>query len=72
MARLPLSSSQRNSARDILVQFGEDVTEFLKNKENTFSEFVVQYGWSVVRSPSTLINRQKRAEILDELLFTVW
>jgi Protein of unknown function DUF262 len=72
VTHLPLSSDQRSSTGSTLVRFGQEVTEFLKNTEKNYSELVVQYGWAVVRSPSSLTNRQKRAEILSQLLASVW
>jgi len=71
---LPLSSEKREQARSLILKFGADVTEFLKDVTQTegFSNEIIEYSKNVERSASDLANRKRRFENLDKALAGVW
>jgi hypothetical protein len=71
---LPLTTEKRILSKDILIQFGLQVTELLRdiNRVSEFNIPVVVYSQNVERSAADIANRKKRFECLDEILGPVW
>lgn len=71
---LPLSAEKRKEATELITNFGNEVTNLLKDITQTegFSEEVIEYSKNVERSASDLANRKRRVERLETALKSLW
>lgn len=71
---LPLAKDQRQNASEILLEFGEQLNEYVRatpDKESTFSDDVKTYG-AGIRASTDLGSRQRREEGLENILSELW